>query len=240
MSEERPPDGSRQRTVWDQLLLGVIAFVGLYGITMVIAAEQVSRNLFGPLGFGLDQAGALTATELDYVAFVFRVLGAVIVGWMVALAGITVVPLRRREPWAWWTVASSMVVWFTVDTGMSVAVGQHSHAVFNLAFLFAMAVPLGGIGMQLRSGSSPDPERFDQRQRSGADPFGSLSATTMPASQPGARPPGGIANGARSISARHNTHETTEFEFHISPAPSSSRPHTGVGTDGSRSITRRA
>jgi hypothetical protein len=163
MSKGRPPDGSRQRTVWDHLLIGVIAFVGLYGITMVIAAEQVSRNLFGPLGFGLDQAGDLTATELDYVAFVFRVLGAVIVGWMVALAGITVVPLRRREPWAWWTVASSMVLWFTVDTGMSIAVGQHSHAAFNLAFLFAMAVPLGGIGMQLRARPTPVPTNSWQR-----------------------------------------------------------------------------
>jgi hypothetical protein len=144
-------------------LLGVIAIVGLYGFTMVIAAEQVSRNLFGPFGFGLDQAGDLTANELDYVAFVFRVLGAVIVGWMVALAGIAVVPLRRREPWAWWTVASSMVVWFVIDTGMSVIVGQHSHAAFNLAFLLAVAVPLGGIGMQLRAGTRSDPARFDQR-----------------------------------------------------------------------------
>ena len=39
----------------------------------------------------------------------------------------------------------------------------------------------------------------------------------MPASHPGARPPTGMTNGARSIPARHNTHEITEFEFHISP-----------------------
>lgn len=32
----------------------------------------------------------------------------------------------------------------------------------------------------------------------------------------------------------------TEFEFHISPPPSSSRPQTGVGTDATRSSTRRA
>jgi hypothetical protein len=34
------------------------------------------------------------------------------------------------------------------------------------------------------------------------------------------------------------SHEVTEFEFHISPAPSSSRPQTGVGTWGTRSSSR--
>jgi hypothetical protein len=97
------------------------------------------------------------------VAFVFRVLGAVIVGWMVALAGIATVPLRRREPWAWWTVTVSMVVWFMIDTGMSIAVGQHSHAAFNIAFLLAVAVLLGDIGMQVRARPTPNGERFDQR-----------------------------------------------------------------------------
>ena len=29
-----------------------------------------------------------------------------------------------------------------------------------------------------------------------------------------------------------------EFEFHISPAPSSSRPHTGVGASGTSSSSR--
>ncbi len=36
------------------------------------------------------------------------------------------------------------------------------------------------------------------------------------------------------------SHEVTELEFHISPARSSSRPQTGVGTVGTRSSSRRA
>jgi len=36
------------------------------------------------------------------------------------------------------------------------------------------------------------------------------------------------------------THAITEFEFDISPVSSSSRPHTGVGTRGTTSSTRRA
>ncbi len=43
-----------------------------------------------------------------------------------------------------------------------------------------------------------------------------------------------------SIPLRAITHAITEFEFHISPVSSSSRPHTGVGTRGTTSSTRRA
>jgi len=41
-----------------------------------------------------------------------------------------------------------------------------------------------------------------------------------------------------SMPAFDSSQDVSEFEFHISPASSSSRPHTGVGTDGTRSSTR--
>ena len=65
-------------------------------------------------------------------------------------------------------------------------------------------------------------------------------ATFSPASQPGARPPAGGRIEAVSIPLRASTHAITEFEFHISPVCSSSRPQTGVGTCGTASSTRRA
>jgi hypothetical protein len=44
---------------------------------------------------------------------------------------------------------------------------------------------------------------------------------------------------AASIPARSSSHATIELEFHMSPAPNSSRPHTSVGTSGT-SARRRA
>jgi hypothetical protein len=49
-------------------------------------------------------------------------------------------------------------------------------------------------------------------------------ATTSPAIQPGARLPSGGWIGSGSRPARAISHEVTELEFQISPAPSSSRP----------------
>ena len=65
-------------------------------------------------------------------------------------------------------------------------------------------------------------------------------ATTTPARHPGARPPFGGRIDSASRPQRVISHEITEFEFHISPAPSSARPQTGVGAEGTSSRTRRA
>jgi hypothetical protein len=67
-----------------------------------------------------------------------------------------------------------------------------------------------------------------------------VCATITSARQPGARPPCGRWIDSASIPLRAITHAITEFAFHISPVPSSSRSHTGVGTRGTTSSTRRA
>ena len=67
---------------------------------------------------------------------------------------------------------------------------------------------------------------------------GRASQIARPESQPGARPLGGGWMPSTSTPLRARSQETTELEFHISPACNSSRPHTGVGTSGTRSSTR--
>src|SRR5918996_348297 len=65
-------------------------------------------------------------------------------------------------------------------------------------------------------------------------------AARMPARQPSARPPVGGLSVSTGIPLRARSQATTELEFHISPAPSSSRPQTSGGTEPVRSSTRRA
>jgi len=59
-------------------------------------------------------------------------------------------------------------------------------------------------------------------------------AIVIPALQPGALPRFGSWVDSTSSPLRARSHEIVEFEFHISPAPSSSRPQTGVGTCGAK------
>ena len=85
------------------------------------------------------------------------------------------------------------------------------------------------------------PRADGDREPGNRKPLGrSRRATTMPADHPGARPPAGgrIDSTSRPLAA--TSHDTTEFEFHMSPVPSSSRPQTGLGMRGTRSSSRRA
>lgn len=59
-------------------------------------------------------------------------------------------------------------------------------------------------------------------------------ALAMPAFHPGARPPCGGSIVSTDIPLRVTSHAITEFEFHISPIPNSSRPQITTGTDAAK------
>lgn len=132
-------------TIWDRILICVLLLVGAYAIALVAAGLFLGDVVFDPLGFGPRDGGIAGVLERSYLRLVYGILGAVILGWMLTVGGIVVGPLRRRERWAWSTVASSIAAWFVLDTGLSLALGYVGHAVFNLVFVLAFAVPLVAI-----------------------------------------------------------------------------------------------
>jgi hypothetical protein len=115
--------------------------VAAYGTALVVAGPVAAR-LFDTLGFGMSAGGVPAGPARSYVLFVYGVLGAVLTGWMLTLAAVASGPpgnddgrLRRR-------LAAAFVVWFLLDTGMSLATGVWQHALFNLAFLTLIGAPL--------------------------------------------------------------------------------------------------
>jgi hypothetical protein len=75
---------------------------------------------------------------------VYRVLGAVLIGWTVGLAAAWRA-LRRRDRGAWWTIALSVGAWYVVDTTCSLVAGFPENAVLNTVLALLIAVPLVGI-----------------------------------------------------------------------------------------------
>jgi hypothetical protein len=62
--------------------------------------------------------------------------------WAVALFWVSVGPFARREPWAWWCIATSLLAWFLVDTPWSWIHGVWLNVGFNVAALMGVGVPL--------------------------------------------------------------------------------------------------
>ena len=125
----------------DGLLMAACVGVILFSIGMVFL-PQLSQPFFNWLIFQ-NTINPFPDDANQYIRFAFMVMGAVMIGWMVALLAIIAIPFRRGERWAWWTVALSMVIWFVVDTSMSLGLGYAPNAALNTVFLGVFVVPLG-------------------------------------------------------------------------------------------------
>jgi hypothetical protein len=70
------------------------------------------------------------------------VLGAVMAGWSLLMMQIVRGPLREGSRWAWLMLVQSLVLWFLLDTGMSLVLRYPTHALFNVPFAVALGIPL--------------------------------------------------------------------------------------------------
>jgi hypothetical protein len=70
------------------------------------------------------------------------VLGAVMAGWTLSMIQLVRGPLREGSSWAFANLVRSLSLWFALDTGMSFVLGHPTHALFNIPFAVALAVPL--------------------------------------------------------------------------------------------------
>ncbi len=127
---------------WWLWLVVVSGGVVAAGLVMVLA-PGLTRRLFSLLVFAapqtIDGFGALPAR---YIALAHGVLGAVMVGWGVALLAILFGPFRRGSREAWVTVTVSLAAWFVTDTSLSLATGFWQNAVLNVVLAILFAVPL--------------------------------------------------------------------------------------------------
>lgn len=144
---------TRRTGRWDVVLCVVLGAVAAYALALVVTGLTVADEVFDRLGFGPDDGGIVSSAGRDHLRLVYGVLGAVIFGWVVALAALVVGPLGRREAWAWWAIVGAVTSWFVLDTGLSLVLGFAGHAAFNVVFAVALALPLWAIRRELRPGT---------------------------------------------------------------------------------------
>ncbi len=138
---------------WRRYLLLVTTAVIAFGLTMVLV-PGIPERLFSWMFFGESvypfgpaAAAPLVADPVqavDYVRFMTGVLGAVMVAWGVLIAAMLVGPLRRRESWAWRSLAWSLAIWCLTDTAWSVWQGYWQNGALNLVVLGVFLPGLAG------------------------------------------------------------------------------------------------
>lgn len=138
---------------WRRWLMAVTGGVMVYSAALILL-PTVMQRLFDTLFFASpDLATQFGAEANAYIRFVYGVLGAVIIGWMVTFMSLLIGAFQHPQRSTWRTLTLSIAVWFVVDSGFSVAIGIVPHAIFNIGFLILFAIPLAATYRQLRDGS---------------------------------------------------------------------------------------
>lgn len=112
------------------------------GMAMVLLPD-VMNGFFSQLFFFIpDRFTGFGAEAEAYVTFTHGVVGAVMAGWGVSLMAVLYGPFRNGNRDGWIAIASSVTVWFILDTTLSLVHGFWQNALLNLAILQLYAIPL--------------------------------------------------------------------------------------------------
>jgi hypothetical protein len=137
--------------IWWYWLIFVTCSVIVFSLGMVIAPNLVQERLFDAMFFSSAQMQSiLSNAAVSYILFTYRVLGAVMIGWMISLLFILVGSFRRGQREGWYAITGSIAVWFLLDSGFSILVGYWQNAVFNVIFFVLFIIPLAAISNRFK------------------------------------------------------------------------------------------
>jgi hypothetical protein len=89
-----------------------------------------------------DLDAGLTGLQQDYLTFNQTLIGALTAGLGLAVFWLAREPLARGERWGWTAIATSVGLWFVVDSAASIATGFARNAVCNVVLVTPLALLL--------------------------------------------------------------------------------------------------
>ena len=127
---------------WRNWLTVWCGAVAVFGVVLTLGASPLTdapvRALFGAMGPRRDMA------MTDTLRFATALMGAVTLGWsLTTLAAIrAAIALGPDGRSLWVGIVASILVWFAVDSSLSVATGFSLNAASNSLFLVAFLLPV--------------------------------------------------------------------------------------------------
>ncbi len=128
---------------WQRWLFALSVGVVLFGLALAFFNGSPTFDLFNrqidPAFWGNQPISSEAGLFRQWV---YGVLGATMAGWGAMIAFIAHYPFRRKEQWAWYSVLIGMLIWYVVDTSISLAFGVAFNAIFNTAIFILASLPL--------------------------------------------------------------------------------------------------
>jgi hypothetical protein len=128
---------------WQKWLFVLSLLIIAFGVGMALlsgtAIFQIFNSQINPVFWG---ASEVSGPARNFQKWVYGLLGATMAGWGVFFAFIVHYPFRRHERWAWNCIAAGLLLWYVIDTSLSVAFNVVFNVVFNTALLVFALLPL--------------------------------------------------------------------------------------------------
>ena len=128
---------------WQRWLFVVGIGIAGFGILMAVLSGSTIFNLFNrqidPAFWGSEPP---LASFKPFQYWIYGVWGATIAGWGVFLAFIAHFPFRHKDKWAWNCLILGLLLWFVLDTMLSVFYKVYFNAGFNTALLILAGLPM--------------------------------------------------------------------------------------------------
>ena len=128
---------------WQRWLLVVGIVVAGFGVLMALLSGTPLFDLFNrqidPAFWG---ANAVDGAARQFQQWVYSVWGATIAGWGIILAYVARYPFSRKERWARNALAFGLLVWYVLDTSLSVIHSVYFNVVFNTSLLILVMLPV--------------------------------------------------------------------------------------------------
>ena len=130
-------------TFWQRWLLVVGIAITVFGILMAILSGTPLFDLFNrqidPAFWGADAVGD---SAKRFQQWIYGVWGATVAGWGIFLTFLARYPFAKKERWAWNCAVLGLLVWFVLDTTLSLFYQVYFNVAFNAGLLVLAMAPM--------------------------------------------------------------------------------------------------
>ncbi len=136
---------------WQRWLLVVALIISIFGTGIAFfggtALFETFDRQINPVFWGTED---IDDNIRAFQGWNYGVAGGIMAGWGVTLAFVAQYPFRKREKWAWNSLLIGLLVWFVIDTSISLKFQVYFNVIFNTLFLVVMMLPLMFTRQQMR------------------------------------------------------------------------------------------
>jgi len=130
-------------TFWQRWLLVVSWIIVLFGLALALLNAtpifDLMNDRVNPVFWGDD---AIPQATTLFMRWIYGVLGATVAGWGMFMVFITRFPFARRERWARDAIVFGLLLWYVVDTSITLYYKVAFNAALNTTLFIMGMLPI--------------------------------------------------------------------------------------------------